>query len=280
MSKSGTSRRRFDMAEKRMICKSISVSEDVNFLPDIFDMLLFTWMIPHSDDFGRLPGSPAKVKAIVVPMLDKSVKEIEDSLQRLQGSSLINWYEISGEKFIQLITFEKHQSGLHKRTKSKYPEFPRDSRNFPEIPLEGKGTEQKGIGREEEGKGREMPSPDSNPHKDSILKMINECEIQDVTLYELDIIYSYIGVCDIEVIESCIKKGQAKHINYAIKTLKGRVKDGIIRKEQLNPIEVGEYDAKQYKGQFQPSNPSPKEYVPDPELLREMRELERLRKAN
>jgi hypothetical protein len=33
-------------------------------------------------------------------------------------------------------------------------------------------------------------------------------------------------------------------------------------------------------GLVQPSNLSPKEYVPDPELLREMRELERLRKAN
>lgn len=243
------------MAEKRMVSKSISVSEKVNDLPEIFDMLLFTWLIPHSDDFGRLPGSPAKVKGLVVPMMDKSKREIEESLGRLHDAELIQWYEIEGDKFIQVLNFEKHQQGLHKRTKSKCPDPPNNSGNFREFPSEGKGregnrTEEKR--REEEGNGREMPSPDSSPHKDRLLKLINECEIQELTLYELDIIYSYIGVCDIEVIEACIKKGQKKHVNYAISTLKGKVRDGIIRKEQILPKpEVGDSGTKKHEGQLQ-----------------------------
>jgi predicted phage replisome organizer len=40
------------------------------------------------------------------------------------------------------------------------------------------------------------------------------------------------------------------------------------------------HDESKIKPAPQPSNPSPKEYVPDPELLREMRELDKLRKAN
>lgn len=136
------------MAEKRMLSKCISISERVNELPEIFDMLLFTWLIPHTDDFGRLTGSPAKVKALVVPMLDKSAKDVENSLIHLHNAELIIWYECNGDKYIQIVNFEKHQQGLHKRTKSKFPEppvnpfeIPDDSRNFPEIPPEQNRTE-------------------------------------------------------------------------------------------------------------------------------------------
>ncbi|UNL94038.1 hypothetical protein CPY53_11005 [Paenibacillus polymyxa] len=135
------------MAEKRMISKVISISEKVNELPDIFDMLLFTWMIPHTDDFGRLAGSPAKVKALVVPMLDKLVSDVKESLHRLQSAGLIEWYEADGQKVVQVVNFEAHQQGLHKRTRSKFPDppldFPGSSGNFPNIPLEENRREEK-----------------------------------------------------------------------------------------------------------------------------------------
>lgn len=223
------------MAERRCVSKCISISEKVNLLPDIFDMLLFTWLIPHTDDFGRLAGSPAKVKALVVPMMDKTIKDVEQSLLHLHQAELIHWYEETGEKVVQIINFEKHQQGLHKRTKSRFPEAPINSRNFPEIPSEGKGREGKGKGREEEEKGREMPAPNSNPHQDRIHKLINECEVQDYNLHHLDIIFSYIGIVDIEVIEAAIKKGTKKHINYTVNTLQGMARDGITKKEQVLP---------------------------------------------
>lgn len=152
------------MAEKRMLAKVISISEKVNMLPDVFDMLLFTWMIPHTDDFGRLAGSPAKVKALVVPMLDKSLRDVETALNHLSAADLIFWYEVAGEKVVQINDFEKHQQGLHKRTRSKFAdpptsideELPGNSGNIPKIPLElnrtelnrteEKGTEQKDTG--------------------------------------------------------------------------------------------------------------------------------------
>ncbi|SPY16938.1 putative prophage replication protein O [Paenibacillus polymyxa] len=164
------------MAEKRMISKVISISEKVNELPDIFDMLLFTWMIPHTDDFGRLAGSPAKVKALVVPMLDKLVSDVKESLHRLQSAGLIEWYEADGQKVVQVVNFEAHQQGLHKRTRSKFPDppldFPGSSGNFPNIPLEENRreenrTEQKG--REENGteqiSGSSLPEIDNNPFR-------------------------------------------------------------------------------------------------------------------
>lgn len=233
------------MAEKRMISKVISISEKVNCLPDVFDMLLFTWLIPHTDDFGRLTGSPAKVKALVVPMLDRTLADVEASLGRLHNAELILWYEINQDRYIQIINFEEHQQGLHKRTKSKIPEVPGSSGKFLKIPSEGKGRELKGIGREEEEKGTEgnHDTDSIESIKDGILNLINQCKIEEYTLYDLDIIYSYIPDVDIEVIEACIKKGQGKHVNYTIRTLEGKVKDGITKKDQLySKPKVGELD--------------------------------------
>jgi hypothetical protein len=103
-----------------MISKVISISEKVNSL-SLFGRLLYTWMIPHADDFGRMPGSPAKVRALVVPMGDETVKDVETALADMHRGDLIIWYEVNGEKVIQITNFEEHQSGLHRRTASKYP---------------------------------------------------------------------------------------------------------------------------------------------------------------
>ncbi|MGN7308708.1 hypothetical protein ACTHQ2_22465, partial [Bacillus subtilis] len=129
------------MAERRMLSKIISVSEKVNKLPDIFDMLLFTWMIPHADDFGRLAGSPFKVKNLVVPSIRRIEEaDIEVSLGHLQAAGLIYWYTADKDKVVQIVNFEEHQQGLHKRTKSKFPDPPiNDSEAFPEVP--GKSEE-------------------------------------------------------------------------------------------------------------------------------------------
>lgn len=114
------------MAERRMISKVISISEKVNSL-SLFGKLLYTWMIPHADDFGRLPGSPAKVRALVVPMGDETTKDVETAVADMHQKGLIQWYEIGGEKYIQITNFDDHQSGLHKRTKSKFPDPPTES---------------------------------------------------------------------------------------------------------------------------------------------------------
>lgn len=125
-----------------MISKVISISEKVNGL-SLFGRLLYTWMIPHTDDFGRMTGSPAKVRALVVPMADETTSDVEQALQDMENRGLIKWYEVDGEKFIQIINFDQHQQGLHKRTKSKFPdppsnddEIPGSSGNFNNIPSE------------------------------------------------------------------------------------------------------------------------------------------------
>jgi hypothetical protein len=127
------------MATGRMLRGQISISEQVNEL-SLKAALLFTWMIPHTDDFGRMLGSPKKVKAIVVPLRDDiSSQDVDIALNEMHEKGLICRYKANDEYYIQFIKFEVHQQGLHKRTKSKIlpPEEgnPIDfSKSFPETP--------------------------------------------------------------------------------------------------------------------------------------------------
>jgi len=251
------------MAERRMLAKTISVSERVNDLQDIFDMLLFTWMIPHVDDWGRMNGSPAKIKGVVIPMLEQKGKaDVRESLERLAAAGLISWYKVGDEEIVQIEQFEKHQQGLHKRTKSKFPDPPKasdsdeptdipgNSGNFPKVPpelnrTELNRTEQKG----KEGKGTELPAPPAEPAPTDpsddewsrLEKLIKECDLQDETLYSQDQFKSFIGVVEIGVIEAAIKKATGKHVNYALRTLEGWAAEGKTKTaDVMPPPKVGE----------------------------------------
>lgn len=122
-----------------MLRAQISISEQVNDL-SLKAALLFTWMIPHTDDFGRMLGSPKKVKAIVVPLReDFTSKDVDDALNEMHKIGLICRYKLNDESYIQFIKFETHQQGLHKRTKSKIPppeegNSIESSESFPEVP--------------------------------------------------------------------------------------------------------------------------------------------------
>lgn len=224
------------MADKRMISKSISISEKVNTLPDIFDMLLFTWLVPHADDFGRLYGSATKVKALVIPLLDKSLKEVSESLENLHNAGCIAWYEIEGTKYIQIINFEHHQSGLHKRTKSKFPEvtgnnedIPNYSRNFPEIPSEEKGREEN---RKEEN--RTEGSRASENHFSFIHETLKKYKVEVKGVIEVERVVSFVGAMDIEVVEYCIKLSEGKGVAYVLTILQRYIKEGKTTKESIS----------------------------------------------
>jgi len=97
------------MAQKRMIDKKISVSEQVAAL-GTEGALLFTWMIPHADDFGLLPSSPKTIKALVVPMLERfTVSKVGIQLESMQNQGLITDFDYNEKHYIRLTTFSKTQ---------------------------------------------------------------------------------------------------------------------------------------------------------------------------
>ena len=96
------------MAKARMLHKKISVSLQVNRLT-LPARLLFTWMIPHADDEGKMKGDPEFIKATVVPMVKWSFKKILEYLEEIQDKRLIYYWQENGEWFIEFIKWKEHQ---------------------------------------------------------------------------------------------------------------------------------------------------------------------------
>lgn len=154
------------MARGRILSKSLSCSRRFNALVETqnglaeFSQLLFTLLIPHVDDFGRMTGDPFSVKMTVFPASPRTLPEFYQALHALHDAELVTIYQRdTSDIWLQVNKFEFHQSGLHKRTESAIPPLQKDvPRKFPEIPgnswsraraeenrTEGKGIEEKGI---------------------------------------------------------------------------------------------------------------------------------------
>lgn len=105
------------MAKARMLHKSISTSSQVNKL-SLPARLLFTWLIPHADDEGRLKGDPEYVKALVVPMINWPSKKIKQYLEEIKKAGLIYYWQQNSEWFIEFVKWKQHQTIREDRRKS------------------------------------------------------------------------------------------------------------------------------------------------------------------
>lgn len=153
------------MARGRMIAKTLSTSERWARLHDVagklaeFCQSLYPLLIAHADDSGRQQGDAFTVKHAVHPTSPRGLADFERGLSALAAVNLIAWYEVDGRKYIEIQDFALHQPGLKNRGNSKIPAMPDDAVGCREMPLEGKGTEEK---RTEE-KGREGNGADAPP---------------------------------------------------------------------------------------------------------------------
>jgi DnaD/phage-associated family protein len=118
------------LANARLLHKKISRSDQVDALSD-GAKLLYTWGVAHADDFGRMDGRPRIVRTTVVPLREWTDGQIECFMLEMQREGLVELYESNGVKVMQYTGFDAHQSGLHKRTRSQFPEPPD---KFPELP--------------------------------------------------------------------------------------------------------------------------------------------------
>jgi hypothetical protein len=143
-----------------MLSKTISTSRKVNRLPDRA-ALLYTWLIPHTDDFGHLEGDAMSIKAKVSPMRSITEQEVLQDLELMVQNELIRTYEVRGEKYIEISNFDTFQTfRTDRKRKAEYPgpdgTLPVDTQRYTTDIPEGdiaprKGREEKGR----EGKVRE-----------------------------------------------------------------------------------------------------------------------------
>tara|TARA_R110002020_G_scaffold18404_2_gene64254 strand:- start:319 stop:1017 length:699 start_codon:yes stop_codon:yes gene_type:complete len=89
-----------------------------------FARLLFVLLVVNSDDFGRLEGDALTVKLRVFPASERDEREFALALEALHRSGLIVWYKADDQHIVEICQFSQHQTGLHKRTKSRFPDPP------------------------------------------------------------------------------------------------------------------------------------------------------------
>lgn len=159
------------MARGRMISKSLSTSQRFLALNDVagrlaeFCQLLYPLIVAHTDDFGRMAGDPQTVKFLVFPGSPRKVPEFLAALLHLETVGLIQLYPATpgddSRMCLQVNNFDPHQSGLHKRTKSRFPEPPAISRKLREVPGNSRSREEKGT--EEKRTEQEGIVPEIDP---------------------------------------------------------------------------------------------------------------------
>lgn len=100
------------MAQKRMIDKKISVSEQVSNL-SLKAKLIFTWSIPHADDFGLLPFSHKTLKAMIIPMEEISLEDFGFQMEDIVSANLFEVFEDKNnknKKYYKIVKFLKNQT--------------------------------------------------------------------------------------------------------------------------------------------------------------------------
>ena len=109
------------MAQKRMLNKSISLSAQVNKL-NLKEKVIFTWSIPHLDDYGLLDSDPEVIKAMVIPMIKEiTIKDINQFVKRAGELGLLKEYQ----DCLEFTGFENHQSiSAEKKAKMKFSKIP------------------------------------------------------------------------------------------------------------------------------------------------------------
>lgn len=96
-------------AKGRMI--RVTISDSTRFAqlsPN--SMILFTLLIPHYDDYGKMQGDPYFIKGQVVPFIEFfDLSTIEASLREIALKTAVKWFAWRGRHYLQALHFEQHQ---------------------------------------------------------------------------------------------------------------------------------------------------------------------------
>ncbi|MBQ9251596.1 MAG: hypothetical protein IJ188_03050 [Clostridia bacterium] len=104
----------------RMIKDSVKYSKTINDL-SWFEEVCFYRLLVTADDYGRFYRDSTILKSELFPRKgDLTVKSIDEAFETLERVSLIKSYWASGERYLQIVTWDKHQR--IRAAKSKFPE--------------------------------------------------------------------------------------------------------------------------------------------------------------
>ena len=102
----------------RILKESICTSDTVDQL-SWFEECFFTRLIVNCDDYGRMDARAAILKARLFPLKSVTEKQIDAALNKLSTVGIVIVYEHDDRPYMQLVTWEDHQTVRAK--KSKFP---------------------------------------------------------------------------------------------------------------------------------------------------------------
>lgn len=106
----------------RIIKQSVCKSETIKQLT-WFEEVFFYRLIVNCDDYGRADARVDALASDLFPIRrDITLKNIEAALNKLVTAGLVMVYEYDHQPYLQLLTWEKHQT--IRNQKSKYPDPP------------------------------------------------------------------------------------------------------------------------------------------------------------
>jgi len=109
------------MPSWRALSRSISTSRSIESMTE-FAQLLFDRIVIWADDFGHLEGDPVVIKATVKPLSPRKPSEFADAVAEMVRISAVAARVVGGRIYLQVAKHDQHQPGLHKRTKSRFPD--------------------------------------------------------------------------------------------------------------------------------------------------------------
>lgn len=107
----------------RILKESICTSETINSLT-FEEEVFFYRLLVNCDDYGRLDARPSILRAKCFPLRVDSISDarIEQWLAKLVAVGLIRLYGVDGKRYLQVVTWDKHQQVRAKRSKYPAPE--------------------------------------------------------------------------------------------------------------------------------------------------------------
>ena len=109
----------------RYLKESICTSDNIDQL-SAFQETFFYRLIVNCDDYGRMDARPKILASKLFPLKTIRVEQIMDALRALTSAELVTLYSVGGKPFVQMNTWDKHQTCRAKV--SKYP-GPEDADN-------------------------------------------------------------------------------------------------------------------------------------------------------
>lgn len=106
----------------RILKESICTSDSIDRL-SWFEEVVFYRLIVNCDDYGRFDGRVALIKNKLFPLKESvTFTAVENAINKLATVGLVTLYEYEGRQYLQLPTWNEHQSIRAKRSKFPSPD--------------------------------------------------------------------------------------------------------------------------------------------------------------